>query len=100
VIQYFQGYEMKNKVTIDDLADMVQRGFLDQSKQIQEIRNDIQSVKKDVSDFKNENQEDHKESFNSLNRVETLQKSELNRADKQAVILDTHGKRLTALETK
>jgi len=91
---------MKNKVTIDDLADMVQRGFLDQSKQIQEIRNDIQSVKKDVSDFKNENQEDHKEIFNSLNRVETLQKSELNRADKQAVILDTHGKRLTALETK
>jgi hypothetical protein len=84
----------KDKITIDDLAGMVQRGFLEQNQQIQRLQEDVTELKDNVSVL-NDNVHDLQL---VTNRIETLQKSELSRADEHTLALNNHEKRILKLE--
>ncbi|MDP3882588.1 MAG: hypothetical protein Q8Q48_00845 [Candidatus Staskawiczbacteria bacterium] len=77
------------KITIDKLAEMVQKGFSNQEKRFDEIEGDISDIKKDVSTLKKDITEVKHDLKESIKRTDKLEV----RADYVENVLDIPAKK-------
>lgn len=50
---------INNKITMNDLAVMVKKGFDETGEKIKEVKNDVDEIKKGVKDLSETNTEEH-----------------------------------------